>query len=96
MASLTSRSSNVAVIRTNFIDHLMAAPRFVPQVITLAHELEARESTGGLSPEILFAREDEITQAIQEAETMVHDLKSITQSLSRARPIPIGQVPAGF
>jgi hypothetical protein len=86
----------VAATRIDVVDHLRAAPRFVPRAITLAHELEARESTGGLSPEILFAREDEITQAIQDAETMVSEIDSIMKSLNRARPIPIGQVPAGF
>ncbi len=68
----------------------------MPRAITLAHELQARESSGGLSPEILFAREAEIEQAIQEANTMVNDVKALLQSLNRARPIPMGKVPTGF
>lgn len=86
----------MAGTKISIVDHLRAAPRFVPRAITLAHELEARESSGGLSPEILFAREAEIEQAIQDAHTMVNDVKALTQSLSRARPIPMGQEPAGF
>ncbi len=77
-------------------DDLRAAPRCVPRAMALAHELEARENTGGLSPEILFAREAEIAEAIEAAEAMVREIDAIVKSLSRARPTPYGQVPAGF